>query len=571
MKLLKALFFLAFIILNRQSFSQAISFTLIPLQDSTQGCFHQLGVGIQTGALPESGASIAVDWGDGGIETIVTPVIPANNCPMISLTHGYFAPGTYVVTASVYSSTNQATVGAPQQLTCNVFDPANCGFVYIYTIQENLNIPIMNVPYDFTGADGITTTIVPAGNTINGNSYSGLNMANAPYTVSINDTWLTTNGLIQTSSDTTINSFEINGIADLWELAMTVACATPATNPDFAINYSFAAAFIAPLQTGTVNMRICNYACLDTSDASVTLECPAGFIPTTSGLTNAAFSGNVLTFDLPSLSDCIDVQIPFTIPGNTPAGMQFLLYATVDHPDDTDSANNSATIYAYIFNSYDPNVKSVNKPQQIDPDQQETLHYVIQFQNEGNFPATDVVIRDTISTNLDLATLTVLGAKHGIATSIDPTTRIVTFSFNDINLAPASQDEEASKGYVVYSIQENAGLPLNSEIENTAYIYFDFNPAIVTNTTYNINSTLGVEESIVEFITLYPNPANTSIQFKGAAVKAVEVFDMTGKAVAGNSLINANELSVAHLSSGVYQVVIHTEKRIYTEKLIIRK
>lgn len=571
MKTFYSILLFACLALTSYTFGQVTTFTIAEMQDSTQGCLKQLGVALQIGANSESGADITVDWGDGTQESTGPMAFPANSTPFFSLNHGYSVVGTYMVTVSVYSTTNAAPVGSPLQLSWNASDPANCGYLYIYTYQPSPNVSFSNVPYDFTGADGITTTISPSGNNGIANSYSGLNVANAPYTVSINDTWLLNNGLIQTTPDMTINSFNNWGVADPDQITMTVSCNVPAADPDFVINYSFAAAFVAPLQTGTIYLNICNYACSDTSDAAISLECPPGFIPNTSGLTNALFSGNTLTFDALSLSECISFQIPFTFPGNTPAGSTFQFYATVSHPNDTDLSNNTDTIYAFVFNSYDPNDKTVNKPEQINPDQQETLQYVIQFQNEGNFPALDVVIRDTISANLDLATLTVLGSKHGLATSIDPATRIVTFSFNDINLVPASQDEEASKGYVVYSIQENAGLPINSEIENTAYIYFDFNPAIITNTTYNINSTLGVEETTAEFITLYPNPANTSIRFNGAPVKAAEVIDMTGKQVAGDSHIIANELSVMHLSNGVYQVVIHTEKRIYTEKLIIRK
>jgi len=138
-------------------------------------------------------------------------------------------------------------------------------------------------------------------------------------------------------------------------------------------------------------------------------------------------------------------------------------------------------------------------------------------------------------------------------------------------LVPASQDEEGSKGYVVYSIRENAGLPLGSEIENTAYIYFDFNPAIVTNTTYNINSVLATSELTTEAISMYPNPATTAIRFNGATVVAARIFDMAGKQVVdANSVIN-NEVSVATLANGMYQVVIETAQGIQTQKLVIRK
>ena len=185
--------------------------------------------------------------------------------------------------------------------------------------------------------------------------------------------------------------------------------------------------------------------------------------------------------------------------------------------------------------------------------------------------ALDVVIRDTISANLDLSTFQVLGSKHGIATSVDMATRIVTFSFNEINLVPASQNEEDSKGYVVYSIRENAGLALGTEIENTAYIYFDFNPAIITNTTYNINAALATSELSTETISMYPNPANADIRFSGATVVAARIFDMAGKLVVDASTVINNQLSIASLDNGMYHVVIETAQGVQTQKLVVRK
>jgi uncharacterized repeat protein (TIGR01451 family) len=135
----------------------------------------------------------------------------------------------------------------------------------------------------------------------------------------------------------------------------------------------------------------------------------------------------------------------------------------------------------------------------VNPDAADEFRYVVHFQNDGNNNATNVVITDTISPNLDLSTFRLVGAKHGISTFVNTTTRVVTFTFNNINLAQSAADLDGSRGYVVYSISEMPNLPIGTEIENTAYIYFDFNPAIVTNTTYNINQTmLGLTNNSME-------------------------------------------------------------------------
>jgi hypothetical protein len=81
-------------------------------------------------------------------------------------------------------------------------------------------------------------------------------------------------------------------------------------------------------------------------------------------------------------------------------------------------------------------------------------------------------------------------------------------------------------------LKENTNLPLNSVLENTAYIYFDFNPASITNTTYNINGFLGTETLEQNQISLYPNPSEGSVAFKIPAnieAQTIEIFDISGR------------------------------------------
>jgi len=570
MKILSTLLLFAAAIAGNTAFAQANAYTAYNYNDSLAGCMELMYVSISTGANDETGGIVTVDWGDGSTNT-GTFAGTGGDSFNFTFQHGYAVGGNYTALVNVYSTTAGANVDAGQSVPITAYDPSNCGYMYISTYQQSPSMSYADAQYDFTDVNGVTTTISQSANPNAFWGYTGLNVANAPYTVSLNDTWLANNGLVQVSADFTITGFSANGLANPGQISMEVDCSVAAADPDASISYSYAWAFVAPLQTGNVALNLCNYACNNTTDAQVSLEFPAILTPNTAGLTNATVNGNILTFDVLGLSACNYMIIPFTFPGNVLAGTPLEFYLNVTAPNDTDLSNNMDTLFTTVLNSYDPNNKLVNKQMHIDANTTETLQYVINFQNEGNLAALDVVIRDTIDADLDLSTFTVLGSKHGIATSVDQATRIVTFSFNEINLVPASQDEEGSKGYVVYSIRENAGLPLGSEIENTAYIYFDFNPAIVTNTTYNINSVLATSELTTEAISMYPNPATTAIRFNGATVVAARIFDMAGKQVVdANSVIN-NEVSVATLANGMYQVVIETAQGIQTQKLVIRK
>jgi uncharacterized repeat protein (TIGR01451 family) len=328
---------------------------------------------------------------------------------------------------------------------------------------------------------------------------------------------------------------------------------------------------VAPLQTGSVHLSVCNYACSNTADATVSLIFPEGFVPDLTGLTNASVNGNTLTFDVNGLSNCSSFTIPFTFPGNTPSGTQICFETTVSNPDDITPANNTQPFCAVVLNSYDPNEKSVNRPTHLDPNTQETLQYIIHFQNDGNFDAMNVVVTDVIDADLDLSSFQLLEAKHGVITAIDPLSRTVTFSFRNAFLVPSSLNLEASQGYVVYRITENANLPVGTAIENTANIYFDYNPPIVTNTTYNINEMLSVDEHLVGTVFLSPNPATTTVRCSGALALSAQVYDLAGKLMISAGSMSNNEFSVAGLANGVYQVVIVTVDGVQTEKLVINR
>ncbi|MBK9490010.1 MAG: hypothetical protein IPO07_15465 [Haliscomenobacter sp.] len=58
--------------------------------------------------------------------------------------------------------------------------------------------------------------------------------------------------------------------------------------------------------------------------------------------------------------------------------------------------------------------------------------------------------------------------------------------FKNINLPDSTNNEPESHGFVSFRIKDRSGLAEKTTIDNTAYIYFDQNPAIVTNTTQNI-------------------------------------------------------------------------------------
>ena len=80
--------------------------------------------------------------------------------------------------------------------------------------------------------------------------------------------------------------------------------------------------------------------------------------------------------------------------------------------------------------------------------------------------------------------------------------------FNNILLADSNTNEEASHGYINYNLNLAGTLPIGTEITNRAFINFDFQEAIITNTAKNIVSLPNNVKTALPLgqLSIYPNP-----------------------------------------------------------------
>ena len=237
--------------------------------------------------------------------------------------------------------------------------------------------------------------------------------------------------------------------------------------------------------------------------------------------------------------------------------------------------------------AYDPNIKTVSPAGSGDfgniPPSTEFLDYTIHFQNTGTDTAFTVVIKDQLHENLVWSSLQINGKSHPAEVSIDPYGE-VTFAFNDIMLPDSNVNEIASHGFVQYRIDLIPDLEIGAVITNTANIYFDANPAIVTNTTINTiyvdePSDLGLSDENQKTVLVYPNPFNnnTTVYFSNGLNdnKTVRVFDVMGKEVFVRSNVAGNQLVInaEDLGKGIYILTVEdnqTNKRVHTDKLIVQ-
>jgi len=110
------------------------------------------------------------------------------------------------------------------------------------------------------------------------------------------------------------------------------------------------------------------------------------------------------------------------------------------------------------------------------------IEYLIRFQNTGTDTAFHVVILDTLSAWFDPVTIRPGASSHPYELLFNGP-GVLAFDFQNIILPDSNHNEAASHGFVKFRIAPRSDVPLNSDIFNSAAIYFDFNEPIITNTT----------------------------------------------------------------------------------------
>jgi uncharacterized repeat protein (TIGR01451 family) len=249
---------------------------------------------------------------------------------------------------------------------------------------------------------------------------------------------------------------------------------------------------------------------------------------------------------------------------------------------DCDTVNNASTDCHVLIGSFDPNdlqVAAQNFNQEgfvmvDDIDDNDELTYLIRFQNTGNDTAYNVKIRDIIPTELNPATIVPGAASHNYNWLILNGELIIDFLM--INLPDSFTNEPLSHGFVKFKIQQNAGNLPGTVITNQAGIYFDANPPIITNQTFNtipLATGISIQASNVRFM---PNPVNNQLQlilpFETIGNTSIQIFDVVGKNIQTQSINNKVEsIDCSALSKGIYMARIIHNGASYTQFKFVKE
>ena len=299
---------------------------------------------------------------------------------------------------------------------------------------------------------------------------------------------------------------------------------------------------------------------------------PGAIAPTT-------VSGDTLTWIVPDFSlinpaNDFNVQISISTAANIGDTLCVLLNISAASGDNN-PANNTLSICWPVRNSFDPNAKDMWPSGAVDTSQQAFI-FTVYFQNTGNAPAEDIYILDTLSNNLDASSFTFLSSSHNVITQLLQG-NVLRFNFPDINLADSTNNEPESHGFVQFKLNRKAGLPPGTVISNKAYIYFDYNPAIITNTaSATLTLPVGLNDNYASnSMTVYPNPSTGKLNIlfaKPIARGTVEIQSILGEKILKQNIHNRSEMVITpeNISDGIYFVKVFDGNETLCRKLIIK-
>jgi hypothetical protein len=276
---------------------------------------------------------------------------------------------------------------------------------------------------------------------------------------------------------------------------------------------------------------------------------------------------------------CLNVVPPGLDAGDTLDLLAFIFPMELD----SFKADNIFLLRQPVVNSADPNDKLEAHGSGITTTQlagREFLYYTIRFQNTGNDWAYQVIVKDTLSEQLDWSTFEMLNASDIYILEVKDK-RFVTWYMYGIYLPDSTLDEPGSHGFISFRIKPKAGLTNSDVITNRASILFDFNEAIVTNTA----TTRILEERItlvknkeIKSIKLYPSPTHDrfmmEFELKQKQNITLSVLNVSGqliycRPVSLESGKHSIPVDISGFSNGIYFIQLNTDSQnIYSGKVL---
>ena len=204
------------------------------------------------------------------------------------------------------------------------------------------------------------------------------------------------------------------------------------------------------------------------------------------------------------------------------------------------------------------------------------LEYTVHFQNVGNDTAYNVVIIDTLSSFLDLASFEVIAMSHQ-PLEVNFEGQIMTLRFNQIMLPDSSTNQVGSNGFVKFRLKHPASFPFLSEISNFVDIFFDFNDAIRTNTATTIHLDSALSQILIveqqDGLVIFPNPTDADLTIKLAKSltesKQVILTDLSGRIHLVETMLDQETtINTSSLKPGFYIVQVKSGSSQWSARFV---
>lgn len=304
------------------------------------------------------------------------------------------------------------------------------------------------------------------------------------------------------------------------------------------------------------------------NNVSILTVTPSGSTPTAGGFTynftnltpgesrTIAVTMQVPTIPTVSLGDLVTNTASISIPSN-----------------DINVNNNNSSLTQTIVGSYDPNDKAESHGPQIQHSTfsaNDYLTYTIRFENTGTAEAINIRVDDVLNADLDETTVRMVTASHPYV--LDRVGSHLTWRFDGVNLEPSIPGNSViGHGYIVFQVKPKAGYVIGDVIPNTANIYFDFNPAIVTNTwTTEFVLQLSNPDFAFNDFDYYPNPVKNSLTISSeSTIDSIEIYSVLGQKVKSIKVNDIQtEIDLSELNRGLYFVKATSSGQEKTIKII---
>ena len=277
-------------------------------------------------------------------------------------------------------------------------------------------------------------------------------------------------------------------------------------------------------------------------------------------------NGNTLTWNLASLGAwqerhfAIHTMVP---PDINLLGTQLTSTTALSTANtDGDLTNNSGTNLRTISGAYDPNDKLAytssgdTEVWQIGAD--EWIDYTIRFQNTGTDTAFNVMVTDTLPSDLDPGSISMGAGSHAFTWELRDAGTL-KFRFLNILLPDSNVNEAASHGFASFRIKPRQPVLTGSTIENVANIFFDFNPPVITDpSVLTAEFSTGISgRSLPEGLLLSPVPVRDVLHFTSTReLTGVKVIAADGRLVWQQPVQGkSGDLHTSGLKAGMYVLI----------------